>query len=72
MKLATEPVALAGAVIVLVNSVIALLVLLEVFDADVGAAVSLIVTNLVVVLASLLARGKVTPVEPQPFMEGGV
>lgn len=60
----TEPVALAGAVVVLANSIIALLVLLNVFTADVGAAVALIVTNLVAVLGTLFARSKVTPVVP--------
>jgi len=61
MTLNTEPVAITGAVVVLVNSIVALLVLLEVFDADVGAAVSLVVTNLVAVLGVLFARSKVTP-----------
>lgn len=56
-----EPVAVAGAVVALVNSVIALLVLLDVFTADVGAAVTLIAGNAVALGAILFARSKVTP-----------
>lgn len=56
-----EPVAIAGAVVVLANSIIALLVLLNVFTADVGAAIGLVVTNAVAVVGAVLARGKVTP-----------
>jgi len=58
-----EPVAIAGAVTALVNSVIALLVLTGAFTADVGAAVTLIAGNAVALGAILFARSKVTPVE---------
>lgn len=57
-----EPVAIAAAVVVLANSVIALLVLLDVFTPDVGAAIGLIVTNLIAVVGAIFARSKVTPV----------
>jgi len=70
--MSTEPVAITGAVVVLVNSIIALLVLLEVFEEDVGAAVSLIVTNLVVVIGTVLSRSKVTPEAHLPPVQGGV
>lgn len=56
-----EPVLITGAVVVLANSIIALLVLLGAFTADVGAAVGLIVTNVVAVVGAIFARGKVTP-----------
>ncbi len=56
-----QPVAVLGAVVVLVNSIIALLVLLDVFDETVGAAVSLIATNAVAVVGSIIVRADVTP-----------
>ncbi len=58
----SEPVRIQGAVIALVNSVIALLVLLDVLTGDVAAAVTLIVGNAVALVATSLARSKVTPV----------
>lgn len=62
----TEPVVLQGAVVALVNSVIALLVLTGAFSSDVGAAVTLIAGNAVVLGGVLFARAKVTPVAPAP------
>jgi hypothetical protein len=61
-----EPVAIQGAAIALVNSVIALLILTGVFSADVGAAVTLIAGNAVALAATVIARSKVTPVAPMP------
>lgn len=62
MTLANEPVAIEGALVALVNSVIALLVLTGVFSADVGAAVTLIAGNAVVLAGVLFVRAKVSPV----------
>lgn len=63
MKRFGEPVALAGAVVVLVNSVIAFLVVQGYWDLDKEglAAAELIGTNVVAVVATLFARHVVTP-----------
>lgn len=57
----TEPVAIQGAIVVLVNSLVALLVLMDVFTDTVGAAVALILVNAVTLIGIIWARSKVTP-----------
>lgn len=59
--MSTEPVAINVAILALVNSVIALLVLTEVVTADVGAAITLIAGNALAVVVAVLTRKKVTP-----------
>lgn len=59
-----EPVTIGGAIVLLVNSVLALGVLLSAWtlDADQLAGFNLVLVNLVVVITLIVTRSKVQPV----------
>lgn len=68
----TQPVGIGAAVVVFVNSVLAMLVMLDVIvlDEKQVAAVNLVVVNGVALIAALYARWKSTPVAAPTLKEG--